>query len=82
MKAVKANELEAGMFAAYAHDLPNCGGIQIGIQGEVVEVKHTDMWGVASETHTTVFIRKPGGDVYDVKVRTFHNSHTWLVRTL
>jgi hypothetical protein len=82
MKAVQTNELEAGTFAAFAHDLPNCGGIQIGIQGEIVEVKHTDMWGTASEIQTTVYIRERGADKYDVKVRTFHNSHMWLVRTL
>jgi hypothetical protein len=82
VKTVKSNELEAGMWAAHAHDLPNCGGIQIGRQGEIVEVKHTDMWGVASETHTTVYLRERGADKYDVKVLTFHNSHMWLVRTL
>ena len=83
MKAVQTNELEAGTFAALMMDTPNAGGIAVQIQGEIVEVKHTDMWGVASKDQTTVFIRERGAvDKYDVKVRTVHNSHTWMVRTL
>lgn len=81
MKAVRTNELEAGMFAALMMDLPNCKGIEVQNQGEIVEVKHTDMWGVASETHTTVYIKERGAADWDVKVHTVHNSHLWLVRT-
>lgn len=82
MKAVKTNELEAGTFAAHVSDTPNAGGIHVTMQGEILEVKHTDMWGVASETHTSVLIRPCGADQYGAVLRTVHNSHMWLVRTL
>lgn len=82
MNAVKTNELVAGQWAAHMSDLPNCGGIQVAMQGEIIAVKHTDMWGTPSETHTTVYIREAGASVWDEKVATVHNSHTWLVRTL
>lgn len=82
MKAVRTNELEAGTFAALMIDTPNAGGIQVHFQGEIVEVKPTDMWGTPSEIQTTVYVRGRGADKYDVKVRTVHNSHIWLVRTL
>lgn len=82
MKAVKTSELEAGTYAAHMLDFPNIKGIEVFHQGEITKVEACDMWGVASETHTTVYIRERGADKYDVKVRTVHNSHTWLVRTL
>lgn len=82
MKAAKTSELEAGTFAALMMDTPNAGGIQVVIQGEITKVEPCDMWGVASEIQTTVYIRERGADKYDVKVRTVHNSHTWMVRTL
>jgi len=82
VKAIRTNELEAGMFAACMMDTPNAGGIHVHMQGEIVEVKACDMWGVASETHTTIHIRERGADKWDVKSRTVHNSHIWLVRTI
>lgn len=84
MKAVRTNELEVGQWAAHMTDLPNCKGIEVLDQGEIVEVKHVDMWGVASETHTTVVIRERGASYmgWDDKMLTVHNSHMWLVRTL
>lgn len=82
MKAVKTNELEAGMFAAHMLDTPNAGGIQVAKQGEIVSVEACDMWGVASETHTTVVLRERGAASWDTRMSTLHNSHMWLVRTL
>lgn len=83
MKAVRTNELEAGMFAALMMDTPNAGGIRVHIQGEIIEVKSTDMWGVASDIQTTVVLRERGASRmgWDDVMRTVHNSHTWLVRT-
>lgn len=82
MKAVRTNELEAGMYAALMMDLPNCKGVEVHMQGQIDRVEACDMWGVPSDTHTTVYIRLRGADKYDVKVRTVNNSHLWLVRTL
>lgn len=82
MKAIKTNELEVGTFVAHMMDTPNAGGIHVHQQGEVVEVKACDMWGVASETHTTVVLRERGKASWDTRMSTVHNSHMWLVRTL
>lgn len=82
MKAVKTNELKVGDWAAHMMDLPNIKGIEVRQQGEVVEVSPTDMWGVASETHTTVVLKERGAKPWDTKTSTVHNSHVWLVRTL
>lgn len=83
MKAVKTNELEAGQWAAHMIDLPNCKGIEAMVQGRIIKTEACDMWGVASETHTTLTIREVGASPmgwHDI-MRTVHNSHTWLVRT-
>lgn len=80
MKAVKTNELKVGDWAAHMVDLPNCKGIEVKDQGEIVDVKHCDMWGVPSETHTSVELRPKGADEWTVRYMTVHNSHTWLVR--
>lgn len=82
MKAVRTNELEAGTFAALMMDTPNAGGIHVQFQGEIVEVKPTDMWGTPSDILTTVYVKERGAADWDVKVRTIHNTHMWLVRTL
>jgi hypothetical protein len=82
VKAVNTNELQVGDWAAHMWDLPNCKGIEVDVQGEVLEVKHCDMWGVDSETHTTVILKEKGSDKWDRKHMTVHNSHMWLVRTL
>lgn len=82
MKAVKTNELEVGTYAAHMMDAPNLRGIEVFRQGEILEVKHCDMWGADSETHTTVVMRERGKPQWDTRMATVHNSHTWLVRTL
>jgi len=82
MNTVKTNELKVGDWAAHMMDLPNCKGIEVHQQGEVVEVKHCDMWGTPSETHTTVVLKARGAAAWDTKMSTVHNSHTWLVRTI
>lgn len=82
MKAVRTNELQVGDWAAHMMDLPNCRGIEVFQQGEILEVKHCDMWGTPSETHTSLTIRERGAGEWDLKHPTVHNSHMWLVRTL
>jgi hypothetical protein len=82
MNAVKTNELKVGDWAAHMMDTPNCGGIQVHQQGEIVSVEHTDMWGTLSDSLTTVVLRERGAAAWDTKMSTVNNSHTWLVRTL
>lgn len=82
MKAVRTNELSVGDWAAHMMDAPGLRGIEVHQQGEIVSVTHTDMWGVSSETHTTVVIRERGKASWDTRMSTVHNSHMWLVRTL
>jgi hypothetical protein len=84
MKAVRTNELQVGDWAAHMMDLPNCRGIEVFQQGEIISVEHCDVWGTPSETHTTIVIRERGASPkgWDDKMSTIHNSHMWLVRTL
>lgn len=82
MKTVKTNELKVGDWAAHMMDTPNAGGIKVHQQGLIVEVKHCDMWGTPSETHTSIILRERGKAEWDTRMSTVHNSHVWLVRTL
>lgn len=82
MRAVTTNELKVGDWAAHMTDLPNCRGIEVMDQGEIVKVTHCDMWGTESHYLTTVVLRERGKAAWDTKMITVHNSHTWLVRTL
>lgn len=82
MDAVKTSDLKVGDWAARVTDLPNCGGIQVTVQGEIMRVTASDMWGTASDSLTTVHIKQAGAEDWDVAVHTVHNSHTWMVRTV
>jgi hypothetical protein len=83
MKAVRTNELEAGMFAALVMDTPNAGGVQVTRQGIIEKIEAADMYGVPSEHLQLIHFRKQGStNPWDIEVITVNNSHLWLVRTI